>query len=854
MNYHLVRLTLKMLLICITVCADYTPSQDVDPLDNGDDDDDDVNICPLKKCQRGLCNQMKCVCEKCWKGEYCDISVIENIRFSKKVFEFHVLRNVTETPNEILGHLTLNGKTIDEVNECGGQIYFVLEEKTDSIFSPFYVENSTGFIRSNGLKNYWINHSSSNLSINVKVFITPDKEMDTSQVIVFWNSSPSTVYKRSANPVGNDLRITTSYSKTTAWCIGEFIILTVQLGLPSGTTSISVKMSAPTYNSAFYGFTEFTGISNIGARILNRNFTINVMNVTGNSIYDRKTVATTVSLSDLMVDDIPNYTEDYTLTLQFIVGLWPNSSTIQGKLITTQCDVYRDNLTQTNVTTNTVGSACPVSSPDITILSNIAYIVPGDIVLFEAEVLLVSEMGNYMFSVYTIGQSATISNFNITLKNGMSYTQGPGTRQYKDGVLKKCVLAKQIDIDVIGLKSLYAMALSLPKSDRSVRLVAYIQTTSFASTRAILGFRMRHSVTSVLFQEIQVPIIADYRNFKTVLQPSMDLSMQPNVVEVEKFAEIQVAINIPPTSKQLYAFEVSLTRAILGEICYASVVEVGSGITTRIPGMRLHVEYEMQKLTILRTLATVHIGVLENPTNSSQDYYIVFKIVVKARSDPAYPTVTETQMDTRYLIMGSSQRQDSIIFSIINTAIPPITAVDSPQINIYRSEPPQTEPMDTYQAIVNAEISWSEQVIYSPIKFSFSITGSSSTVLEQKFISIGRSLVTLVPINANMSIVNNIAVIEFPSIYVDSTSNNYDAKLTLWYAIRIVGTAKFSAKLDVSIGVYLVSGQVTFSPIAASAPPQLTSSQVPYWTLESLATSRSNTSVIRGDSTYSLSV
>ncbi|VDQ12688.1 unnamed protein product [Trichobilharzia regenti] len=124
------------------------------------------------------------------------ILVIENIRFSKKVFEFRVLRNVTETPNEILGHLTLNGKTIDEVNECGGQIYFVLEEKTDSIFSPFYVENSTGFIRSDGLKNYWINHSSSNLSINVKVFITPDKEMDTSQVIVFWNSFPSTVYKR----------------------------------------------------------------------------------------------------------------------------------------------------------------------------------------------------------------------------------------------------------------------------------------------------------------------------------------------------------------------------------------------------------------------------------------------------------------------------------------------------------------------------------------------------------------------------------------------------------------------------------------------------------------------------------
>ncbi|CAH8582775.1 unnamed protein product [Heterobilharzia americana] len=90
--------------------------------------------------------------------------------------------------------------------------------------------------------------------------------------------------------------------------------------------------------------------------------------------------------------------------------------------------------------------------------------------------------------------------------------------------------------------------------------------------------------------------------------------------------------------------------------------------------MRLHTEYGLQKLTMLRTFATVHIGVLENPTtNNNNDYYIIFKVVVKARTDPAYPKFTATQMDTRLLIMKTPQEQRSVTFSIIDAAISPIT-------------------------------------------------------------------------------------------------------------------------------------------------------------------------------------
>ncbi|CAH8582758.1 unnamed protein product [Heterobilharzia americana] len=118
--------------------------------------------------------------------------------------------------------------------------------------------------------------------------------------------------------------------------------------------------------------------------------------------------------------------------------------------------------------------------------------------------------------------------------------------------------------------------------------------------------------------------------------------------------------------------------------------------------------------------------------------------------------------------------------------------------------------------------------------------------MEQKFVSIGRSLVTVVPINANMSIINNVGIIDIPSVYVNSTSEKYDKKLIISYVIKIIDATKFSAKLDVNVGVYVVTSRVNLSPIPASSPAQLAKAQIPYWAIGTLATSRSNTSLMLG--------
>ncbi|CAH8554806.1 unnamed protein product [Heterobilharzia americana] len=338
-----------------------------------------------------------------------------------------------------------------------------------------------------------------------------------------------------------------------------------------------------------------------------------------------------------------------------------------------------------------------------------------------------------------------------------------------------------------------------------------------------------------------------YPTVNKIWNPSFNFSLVSKATEVEKFFEVEFILTAPPASRQLYAVELGIGRVILGEICHCSITKVGTGINTRIPGMRLHTEYGLQKLTMLRTFATVHIGVLENPTtNNNNDYYIIFKVVVKARTDPAYPKFTATQMDTRLLIMKTPQEQRSVTFSIIDAAISPITALTSPVISLFKSEPPQSEPMVTYYTILHAEILWTEQVVYSPIRILLTIEGSASRVMEQKFVSIGRSLVTVVPINANMSIINNVGIIDIPSVYVNSTSEKYDKKLIISYVIKIIDATKFSAKLDVNVGVYVVTSRVNLSPIPASSPAQLAKAQIPYWAIGTLATSRSNTSLMLG--------
>ncbi|CAH8572376.1 unnamed protein product [Schistosoma margrebowiei] len=785
------------------------------------------------------------------------ITILDNIRFTSDSFKITVSPSSIGIPNKIIGQLTFRDIRSDQIEECG-QLFFLLEGVQHNNF-PIYVENSTGFIRFSRFNNFnWPKLIHHKIYMTVKLYVSPNKEMDSSRIVISWNyftkdqqgkqsksqndDSHLERLRRSVNPSNLQLLVTRSDTATNTLCPTEVIALSVQLGLPAGTTPITVELFGPTKDTIIYGFVEFIDISYIGVRVSNRDFSIGVRNTTIETDYEYKNTYTAVDLSSVTVIDIPNVVENYSLTLRFAVGLWSNNSIVDGMQFICNCKVSDGISVVTSTTTITSRKLCTVFQPELNMLSNFPYIVPGDILLFQAEAYFTFETGNYTFTVYIIGSSSTISNFEVILGNGMNYPEGSEVRQSEDDL----TLTKQIDVQIKGLKNKNARATYLTKSNRSVKLNAYIQAVTYPSTRAIIGFRFRYSQADVIIREIQIPIIANYRNFINVSNPTFNFSGISSPAKVETFAEVFFSLRLPPLSKQIYAVEIGFDNVSLGEFCYSTITEVGKGITNRTTGMRLYTEYMTQKLTMHRRMAVINLGVLENPATNNTDYYVIFKIIVRPWMDKAFPTISETQIYARVFITGTPQQRQSIAFSVVDEPILPITANNSPNVNLYKTEPALSEPMDAYNGILFAEISWVEQVIYSPVKILLSIVGSGTKLTEITFISIGRALITVIPRASNMSITNNTGIIELPSVYVVPTPYKYDNILVIKYSVKIVGTTNFKVILDVITGGYTATSQVNFAPIAAVSPPQLTSSQLPYWAIDSLATSRNNNSVVRG--------
>lgn len=104
---------------------------------------------------------------------------------------------------------------------------------------------------------------------------------------------------------------------------------------------------------------------------------------------------TAVDLSSVTVIDIPNVVENYSLTLRFAVGLWSNNSIVDGMQFICNCKVSDGISVVTSTTTITSRKLCTVFQPELNMLSNFPYIVPGDILLFQAEAYFTFETGNY---------------------------------------------------------------------------------------------------------------------------------------------------------------------------------------------------------------------------------------------------------------------------------------------------------------------------------------------------------------------------------------------------------------------------------------------------------------------------
>ncbi|KAH8871347.1 hypothetical protein KSF78_0006191 [Schistosoma japonicum] len=261
-----------------------------------------------KRCNHGVCNQGKCLCDNCWQGEFCEISVSNNIRFTSNIFKFTVTQRDIGIPNIIIGRLTFRHLGNVQFKECE-QVYFKLESVHNESL-PIYVENSTGFVRLSSLSNYnWSRILYQKIYMTVKLFDSYNKEIDTSQILIFWkyfttndqiddfqknailtNSNLHLErFRRSVNPITSmQILVTRSDAANNPLCPTEIIALSVQLGVPAGTTTITVEVFAPTKDSIFYGFVEFIDISYIGVRISPRNFAISIRNTSLENVYEYK--------------------------------------------------------------------------------------------------------------------------------------------------------------------------------------------------------------------------------------------------------------------------------------------------------------------------------------------------------------------------------------------------------------------------------------------------------------------------------------------------------------------------------------------------------------------------------------
>ncbi|CAH8582811.1 unnamed protein product [Heterobilharzia americana] len=76
----------------------------------------------------------------------------------------------------------------------------------------------------------------------------------------------------------------------------------------------------------------------------------------------------------------------------------------------------------------------------------------------------------------------------------------------------------------------------------------------------------------------------------------------------------------------------------------------------------------------------------------------------------------------------------------------------APKVILETPDPEMKNPMVNYYTTVLALITWFEDIVYSPVNIDFHLSTSDSELIEQKFVSLGKGIKTVVPVNTEMSI------------------------------------------------------------------------------------------------------
>ncbi|CAH8600831.1 unnamed protein product [Schistosoma rodhaini] len=749
------------------------------------------------------------------------------------------------------------------------KLKFTLENNSSGL--PIYLDRSTGVLRAS--QTLWQKQKDKTLLLNVTVkSIDNIKFMDSALVIISWkneyvneNNNHKTNYnKRNFVPKVEEEQMLKLETDTRSFkepqsielilnredikptenvCHGQAWSVTAKIILPPGNHTLQIELLAPRHVNDVCGYVKYFGVSFIGHHVNIGEINLTTVNHPGTKLDDpEKFQQITLKFQNVEVQKASSPIPDpFSIDLKFAVIILetvslPYNATLKAGILLGTKDLVWVGLLRL-----IYSKTCPTLPIELNISSYPKKMIPTDITIVTADVFLPILKDNYTFSVYSVGQSATIASLGLEKGEGFQKHEAKSVRKTThEEVLIDSIITKRIDIFVEELHNIYGLLYHASRESKTVKLVAYIQILNKPSTRVIIGFRVHAFNRKIIYTECNIPIVANSNDKGKFLASYIEYN--PAVVETEKVSELNFTISFPSKSKQMYSLKLKFDKLILGEICYATIMNIGAAIKQRIIGMRLHTSYSMHGINKLRSEATVYLGLVENPTNDITKHYIILHIKLKPHLQKSFPNTFSTNLITDF-ILSSGQRVTSSVPFNVTTYKPQVIPSDKRPIAILTVHNPTTSvPTENYYTTLFAVITWSEMIIYSSVSIILQISSHKSVLIEQKFCSIGKALETVVPINAETSIKNNVGLIELPSVYVQSVGNYSDEErsMTIKYVIEINEITNITLDLDILFNGEKKTKQITFVPESYTPPPELSLDQQPFGLLQSLLISRAD--------------
>ncbi|CAH8572393.1 unnamed protein product [Schistosoma margrebowiei] len=807
----------------------------------------------------------ECLHDQCYT-QNCDNLETDIPKFLTNTFKFQLKKMIPLTSEEIIGQLTLV-KSMNPFILCR-KLKFTLGN--DSFGLPIYLDSSTGVLRAS--QSLWQKQNDGTLLLSVTVKnIDHDEFSDSALVIISWkdeyvngNHNNKTGYDKQNRVPENDekqipkLKIVTrsfvglqpieleltreDIKPTENVCHGQAWSITAKIIFPPGNHNVHIELLAPRYVNDVCGYVKYFGVSFIGHHIKIGKINLTKINHLGTTLDDSEQLQQIiVEFENVEVEKATSPIPDpFSVYLKFAVIMLETVSLPVDAKLKAGILLGTKELVWVGLLRMIYSKTCPTLPIELNISSYPKKMVPTDIITVTADVFLPILNENYTFSVYSVGQSATIASLSLEKGEGFNkYEAKSMMKTTQEEVLSDSIITKRIDMFVEELRNIYGLLYHASRESKTVKLVVYIQILNKPSTRVIIGFRVHASNRKVIFKECNIPIVANSNDKGKASYIENNHSAQ---VETEKIGEINFKISFPPKSMQTYSLKLKFNKFILGEICYATITDIGTGIKQRIIGMRLHTSYSTHGINKLRSEATVYLGLVENPTDDITKHYITLNVKIKPHQEKSFPNVFTTQLITDFILSSGQIETSSLSFKVTKSKPQVIPSHKRPIAVLTVLNPTTNILSKNYYTTVFAVITWYEMILYSPVSIILQIPSHQSELIEQKFCSIGKALETVVPINAETSVENNVGRIELPSVYIQSFGNytNEERSMTIKYAIQINEITDIILSLDILFSGEKISKEITLVPKTNTPQSALSLNEQPSGLLQSLLISRAD--------------